>query len=554
MAALTADVALRLELIVAFADNPDADVAASLHRGLVAAFAAEQLCAPLDLTDLRWPQPTRTLSATIGTLATDVMLFGADVAGMRRATIGVRFVWAFDRDDTFLARVSRAVRAAIRDLPAGATSGMSSLVVETPAISVIAPPASGSSAGAVLQVYDHRGARPIAMPIGFFDMLPPPARREVADEVELITWAHDPIDSAELVRGAHAQQRWAAAKLELELPSNGDVRGPDTRLPGSLVCQLVVTFDEAIAIDKRIEVVRDVLAVLEQHEVAPALPDDPGLHWPQRRWFVRGSAPRDVELSVWCEDREAHIYLAWPWPEQQALIAKLVATVLAVHAALPAGAALFPTSVVPRDLDLASVRPPRELADWSYGSLLDIVDVEHPWASRPPDGFNEALPAPAQRHVQGTLHLSQWATDPLTRDELQRALAMQQRWLAQRLEAPVIEDERWNEQGDRRVDAELEPRPPLTLYDAVSAAGYKTLIVARDGSVPDRDLLPLAELIRAHELPDGSPLTSLTIVCSTRSAALALEPRARSLGLRVAYAAGQGEIWDPRPEGWLDPE
>lgn len=89
-----------------FAENPDASVATSLQRAMVAAFAAESLCAPLELRDLVWPPPTHTLQAPLPALLAEVQLFGADAAGMRRASIGVRFRWSFERDDTFLARHS----------------------------------------------------------------------------------------------------------------------------------------------------------------------------------------------------------------------------------------------------------------------------------------------------------------------------------------------------------------------------------------------------------------------------------------------------------------
>lgn len=593
---------LCLDVMVAFRDNPDPLAAAALHRGMVEAFANERLLGSLDLADLVWPPATRTVRSDVDHLEAEVKLSGGSAAPMRPPTIAIDVRWRFDEDPTFLSRVERAVRAALGALPPGATAYNVRLVADEPEIAPLSPPRVGWAYGALVEVIDHRGATPHNLPYGFYEPLPPPATRDVRDGIEVLRWARDPLDRAELERAVHAQQRWAAAKLELDIARNwnalgdrnvdddehGDVapsrvdalarhrassaralykvddelwdaapagytRDAGPALPAVLYCDLVIAFADEVDVGRCAEVVRRVPALLHEHGVGPELAPEQTLGWPQRRVFARGSAERDVELSMWSLDRELRIVLTWPWPETQELVERLARCLVAIKSELPAGVYFLQSSLVLRNHALVSVRPPRDAGGWSYGSLLDIADLDNPWGPTFPPGFFDELPAPARRDTHGAFHVLIWARDPLTEDEVQRAWTAQQRWLA-RHELAEVTDERWNAQGDLRIEAPLEPRAPVTLYDPITGAGFQTLIVGDDGNAKERDLARLASLVAEGRLPDGSALTSLAIVTPTRAGAVALAPRARELGLRVAYVRGAGELWDPLPDGWLDPE
>jgi len=100
--------------------------------------------------------------------------------------------------------------------------------------------------------------------------------------------------------------------------------------------------------------------------------------------------------------------------------------------------------------------------------------------------------------------------------------------------------------GDVRVPpaGPVEPRSPLTLYDAAAQTGYAAVIAHPDGRADEPRLKAAAALAKAGSLPDGAPLLAVHLIVPIRASAVALSERARGMGIaRVLY----GDYWDPCP-------
>jgi hypothetical protein len=101
----------------------------------------------------------------------------------------------------------------------------------------------------------------------------------------------------------------------------------------------------------------------------------------------------------------------------------------------------------------------------------------------------------------------------------------------------------------RAAVGELEVRPPLTFYDPADRHGYKLIVATDDGWVDQEVLDDAAAWASARRLPDGTPLSGVTLVTPDREGALAIRDRALARGIgRVLYATNDGSWWDPAPK------
>jgi hypothetical protein len=103
-----------------------------------------------------------------------------------------------------------------------------------------------------------------------------------------------------------------------------------------------------------------------------------------------------------------------------------------------------------------------------------------------------------------------------------------------------------------------ERHPPLTFYDRGDRHGYKAIFATVDDARPDArrgDLEEAASWIAAGRLPDGTPVSGVSVIVPTREVALALRRKAGALGFtRLLYADDTGMLWNPFPPGkWIAP-
>jgi hypothetical protein len=247
------------------------------------------------------------------------------------------------------------------------------------------------------------------------------------------------------------------------------------------------------------------------------------------------------------------------------LLPRAIELVALAHRALAGRAWLGAgSSVRVLGLDHAHVRPPREHPVIALGTLATLVDADYvaDRDRRIPDENllrdfatlrAAELPADTAREEREGLLAIRWTLEPLDAPTMSRACARSEEWLGRALVLPPLWG--WNELGDQEIDvSELEPHPPLTLYDDGSERGYKTVAATKTGQVrPARALDQIAGWIRDGTLPDGSPVSEVVAIAPSRDAALAIRDRALKLGVsRVVYTDNDARLWDPFPPGdWI---
>jgi hypothetical protein len=198
-----------------------------------------------------------------------------------------------------------------------------------------------------------------------------------------------------------------------------------------------------------------------------------------------------------------------------------------------------------------SPRPPRLPRGWEAGALVDLVDRASYAEAIGGEGADaelaRILAAPLPEHTireeHGSLVVFRHARDVVDEEAVGRARRAQEEWITRLVPSPVAPF--WNELGDEVIVRALTTaHPPLTAYDGIARAGFKAVFYV-EGEPDPEELAELSAWARARSLPDGTPLSRLTLILTARSAALALAPRAHELGLDVAYADSQGTWWAP---------
>jgi hypothetical protein len=201
------------------------------------------------------------------------------------------------------------------------------------------------------------------------------------------------------------------------------------------------------------------------------------------------------------------------------------------------------------------VRPPRAEGFWTYGNAADFICREfHERSSRgQPEVVRRLLKAPmpagTRRAEKGDLVILRWATNLSDAEQVARRRTLQEQWYVNVLSPPVGSG--YNEAGDYlETPPAAERRPPLTLYDAAGATGYKATALAPDGGVDEELFAEMAEWVRAGRLPDGTPLGQLHLILPNRESALRARARAAAAGVgKVLYADDEGGWWNPFPPG-----
>lgn len=555
-----------------------------------------------ELDRTRFPIGPRLYTGTWWGYPADVYLSGT------LRTFGVRLRWTVPLPAPPLVEpIAAFVHAVVRALGPDGRFGWHShliardMVRRSPPLDYRTPWGAGSILDLVGE--EFAAASPIAQ-----QQVPPPAWREVRDGVHVIRWAREPLTGEEIQRAAFAQEDWLRASPEREMASrdewnargdrriaypdedtieeldvrwDGTPRDPDRlaellarTTPTIIVCPSrraaialsqhvgsghVITYRSRESLwepappgyvhhvplvephltldvllhlpdlpsDEVTALLRTLVALAIEHgvaapgsyldaDVAPGVRLGPdALTWPQPTITVRGPQANDPTIEVSGRGTEVLARVRWPWVDGMRVIGGVAAFIPALRARLPAGGMIIDNSLTPVGFELASLRPARSPGRWAFGALLDLVDGQ----------------------VQA------WAHDPLTQDELQRAWLEQQRWAA--VDGRSFVSAGWNDAGDRQLAiADLVVLPPLTLYDEDTGEGYKALAVEDDGHTSERALAELVALRDAGRLPDDRPLTSIVVMTTSRAGAVALAPRARERGLRVAYLTEDHQLWE----------
>lgn len=216
-------------------------------------------------------------------------------------------------------------------------------------------------------------------------------------------------------------------------------------------------------------------------------------------------------------------------------------------------------SIRPADEDYARPRPPRQLRGWDSGAIVAFVDRE--WyvdAIGEPGAAEElarilaaALPPGATREEHGAMVVFRFVRDLTDPVAVAAARSAYQLWIEKLVPGDVAAG--WNEAGDAQIlIAAPERHPPLTFYDPTDQHGYKAIFAAPDGEGLE-ELEQAASWIKAKRLPDGTPVSGVSVIVPTREAAIALRERAGALGFyRLLYADNNGQLWNPFPAGhWI---
>lgn len=170
------------------------------------------------------------------------------------------------------------------------------------------------------------------------------------------------------------------------------------------------------------------------------------------------------------------------------MIDRLVRFAIAQRDALPAGSKIsgIPT-LRPRNV---LHRSPPPIRASRLGSILSMFDpTARMWNGTPPEGYDAPLSLPAWRQLDGTTQILRWARDPLTPEEIQRAVLAQEGWyLANVTEYRPYDDGEWNALGDRyepSEDIEFDPDRIHATRDAAVAAGPGALYRDDDDNMWD---------------------------------------------------------------------
>src|SRR5262245_45948035 len=263
-----------------------------------------------------------------------------------------------------------------------------------------------------------------------------------------------------------------------------------------------------------------------------------------------------LQLTIGSEDLPAR---------RDTLLPRATELVALAHRALAGRAWLGAgSSVRVLSLDHPHARPPREHPVLDLGTLATFVDAAYlaDRDRRIPDEhlvrdlatLREAeMPADTAREERDGLLAIRWTLEPLDARTMAGACARSEEWLGRALALPPRWG--WNELGDQEIDvSELEPHPPLTLYDDGLERGYKTVAATKTGQLlPAGALDQIAAWIRDGRLPDGTAVAEVVAIAPSREAALAIRDRALKLGVsRVVHTDNDARLWDPFPPGdWI---
>jgi hypothetical protein len=203
-------------------------------------------------------------------------------------------------------------------------------------------------------------------------------------------------------------------------------------------------------------------------------------------------------------------------------------------------------------------RPPHMSA---YGSAIGIVNLYSKayFDKNDQDRANweilstAPLPPGATREVSGELLIVRWVKTLEDENSLARQRSAAEIWQSQNLRTRIVPG--YNELGDLRVETfGLRPHPPLTLYESVSATGFKALVRNPDGSFDRESVQEAASWIRNRMLPDGTPLSRLRFILPNRDSAVDLHDEAEFMGAdALLYIDNQKRLWNPFPPGlWIN--
>ncbi len=169
------------------------------------------------------------------------------------------------------------------------------------------------------------------------------------------------------------------------------------------------------------------------------------------------------------------------------MIDRLVRFAIAQRDVLPAGSnisgipALRPRNVLHRS-------PPPIRAS-RLGVILIMFDPTAHTNGMPPTGYDAPLLPPAWRQIDGTTQILRWARDPLTTNEIQRAVLAQESWyLANVTEYRPYDSGEWNALGDSyepSEDVEIDPERIQATREAALAAGPGALYSDDDNELWD---------------------------------------------------------------------
>lgn len=212
-----------------------------------------------------------------------------------------------------------------------------------------------------------------------------------------------------------------------------------------------------------------------------------------------------------------------------------------------------------RGISYPHVRPPRFKLPWTFGNAADMIclkfhkETDEGSTSDVERMLKAPMPRGAKRERKGDLVVLLWADDLSDGKKVAARLSAQEQWLVNVLDPPLHPD--YNKHGDyRESPMSLRPQPPLTFYDPVEEAGYKTVATAPGGGLDAELWDELKELVEAGQLPDKTPLRYLNLILPNRKAALRVHERAVANGLnKVFYIDDEGELWNPFPPGqWIE--
>lgn len=242
------------------------------------------------------------------------------------------------------------------------------------------------------------------------------------------------------------------------------------------------------------------------------------------------------------------------------VIEQFVGLVLALRSAYDESVSFGPDlGVEILGLPYRRVRPPRLDRMWKLGRAVTFLSKS--FHERDPRGQLDSLeklmrspmPEGGERSEEGDLVVFRWVEDLVDWDDVARRLSLQEEWLTGILDLPVHPS--YNDLGDYlETPLDLEQNPYVTFYDPDLEEGFKATVLG-PGDTVDEDLFSEMESwIEAGELPDESPLDSLSLIVPNRRSALAIRKRAKSIGIdRVLYTDDEGQWWDPDPPGlWLE--
>lgn len=201
-------------------------------------------------------------------------------------------------------------------------------------------------------------------------------------------------------------------------------------------------------------------------------------------------------------------------------------------------------------------RPPRTAFNWPPGSLDQYLGRAWHRADAECAAVLEALehaplPPGVSRSIDGdVLHIA-FATDLNDAAAVAATRAAHERWITPLVNAPP--ERGWNEHGDGAVGGLGSPRlrvvDGLTLYDTETQVGHQALVVFSDGSIEEDRWAAAEAIVRAGELPDGTPVKSVRLIFPRRADAVAMHARALAAGFEMTTYGEGTQLWQVHPEG-----